>query len=115
MTLEEELEIENQKKIAANDKIKQIRRDIALSKVKVGAAYSAGNIIYVPRDVDIDMKYNIDRLICSSINSLVNGSCKIERSWIHPDGFSEYEMINENGDEAIMNEARKALKSHENT
>lgn len=115
MTLEQELEIENQKKVAANDKIKQIRRDIALSKVNVGAAYRACGTIYIPRDVDVDMKHNIDRLVCSSISSAVNGSCKIERSWIHPDYFSTYEMIGENGDEAIMNEVRKVLKSHENT
>lgn len=115
MTLEEELEIENQKKVDANNKIKQIRRDIVLSKVKVGAAYRAGSVIYVPRDVDIDMKYNIDRLVCSSISSVSNGICKIEKSWIHPDCFSQYVMINENGDEAIMEEARKVLKSHENT
>ena len=115
MTLEEELEIENQKKIDANNKIKQIRRSMALSKVKVGAAYRCGNTIHIPRDVDIYMKYNIDRLVCSSINSISNGICKIDKSLIHPDRFSTYEMINENGDEAIIEEARKVLKSHENT
>jgi hypothetical protein len=111
MTLEEELKLEHQKKVDAEKRIKEIRRQQFLGNIKIGACYGNETCRYVPRDVEVDAH---PLVVCSYIKAS-NGVCRIERAWVGVDTFSRLHLLAENGTEDLLDQARKVLKSHENT
>lgn len=115
MTLGEELRVEIEKRDCSIEKIKEIRKRIVLEGIKIGAAYGYENFILIPRNVDIDMKYDMDKIMCSEIRTTTDNTCDIQRVWMNRDAFIKYPMINEDGVGEALNMVKKVLAYHENT